>query len=247
MSRVRFFAPGSALDRQARRWPRSVNFTALSTRFSSAARSRISSPATCRGQLPRDHDIGGRAPWPRARAASARPTASASRRGENGSCRSVSRAASALAASMIKVVIAARCSAPLFTALAHCRSRSPRSDAGEQLGQREDAGQRRADVVRDAGKRSFDRARPGLRAQTPRSGRLFAAPCRALPPRLGFSFRHSHPQCEDGTEGAINRGRRACECPVRVTDARLTRRSRRRIACRSVRVEAGKRLQGWHR
>jgi hypothetical protein len=36
--------------------------------------------------------------------------------------------------------------------------------AGEQLGQRENAGQRRADLVRDSGKRGFDRTRLGLRA-----------------------------------------------------------------------------------
>ena len=49
---------------------------------------------------------------------------------------------------------------------------------GEQLGQRKNAGQRRADLVRDSGKRGFDRARLALRAQTPRRGRLFAATCR---------------------------------------------------------------------
>ena len=44
-------------------------------------------------------------------------------------------------------------------AFAHSRSRAPRPEDGQQFGQRDDAGQRRADIVRDAGKRGLDGAR----------------------------------------------------------------------------------------
>ena len=93
-----------------------------------------------------------------ARAVSAAPTASARRRGENGSSLQVRPAASALTASTIRrgergQVFGAALDRVRPFALA-------RAEIGgrQQLGQRDDAGQRRADVVHDAGERGLDRA-----------------------------------------------------------------------------------------
>ena len=107
--------------------PALVNFTALSHRFSSAARSRTRSPATIAGSSSPMAYCAFTFLLP-ARARSPCPTACASARGENGSLRSVSRVASALTASTISVDSAARCSAPLLTAFAHSRSRWRKSD-----------------------------------------------------------------------------------------------------------------------
>jgi hypothetical protein len=107
--------------------PSLVNFTALSARFSSAARRRRASPATMAGRSSAIVVSALSSLLP-ARAVSAWPTACASARGENGSLRNESPAASALAASTINVVSAARWSAPLLMAFAHSRSRGPRLD-----------------------------------------------------------------------------------------------------------------------
>jgi hypothetical protein len=64
-----------------------------------------------------------------ARAARDTPTAAASWRGENGSRRKTRPAASAFAASTISEVNAAKCSAVFLMPEAHCRSRSPISEA----------------------------------------------------------------------------------------------------------------------
>ena len=87
--------------------PSLVNLIALSARFSSAARRRSASPATIAGRSGASA-ISVLMPLLPARAISATPTASARRRGENGSCCKVRPAASALTASTIHVVSAAR-------------------------------------------------------------------------------------------------------------------------------------------
>ena len=88
--------------------PRSVNFTALSTRFSSALRSRTSSPLTRPGRSLGDIDFDVERLGLGARAASDLATECASSCGENGSSRSTSPVASALAASTTMVVSRAR-------------------------------------------------------------------------------------------------------------------------------------------
>src|SRR5665213_2670557 len=87
--------------------PSLVNLTALSARFSSAARRRISSPPAITGRSGAI-SISVLMPLLPARAISVAATASASRRGENGSRRNVRPLASALTASMISAVSAAR-------------------------------------------------------------------------------------------------------------------------------------------
>ena len=122
-----------------------------------------------RRQIVRDRDFGGRGPcWPRARS-SAGATASASARGENGSLRSTSPAASALAASTISVVSARQMLGAALDRLGPAALARAEIGGGQQFGQRHDAGQRRADVVRDAG-----RARLRSRARAPARGVRFA-------------------------------------------------------------------------
>ena len=87
--------------------PRSVNFTALSIRFSSALRSRTSSPRRRSGQSPA-MSISVSSALPCARAISDAATDWANPRGENGSSRSTMPPESALAASTTRVVSFAR-------------------------------------------------------------------------------------------------------------------------------------------
>ena len=126
INRVRLRGAGSAetVNVTVPSW---VNFTALSARFSSAARRRKTSADTIAGRS-RAIVTSDLIALLFARAASAMPTVSPSARGENGSLRSTSPLASALAASTISVARAARWSAPLLTAFAHSRSRAPKSD-----------------------------------------------------------------------------------------------------------------------
>jgi hypothetical protein len=74
-----------------------------------------------------------------------------------------------------------------------------RPDVGsrQQFGQRHDAGEWRADVMRDAGKRGFHRARGGFLCRT-----LFGRPFSS------FAFRHPLPRGQPATEAAFNRARR---------------------------------------
>ncbi len=109
--------------------PCAVNFTALSMRFSSAARSRTGSPTNNSGRSSATA-TSARRPLVSARAASVSPKASMRRRGRKTSCCRTSEPAPpfllALAASMTSVVSEARCSALSLMPAAQRRSRSPR-------------------------------------------------------------------------------------------------------------------------
>ena len=105
--------------------PWSVNFTALSRRFSSAARSRIGSPTRRSGTVSAIVIVA-RKPLVSARTVNAASSAATSPRGRNTSRCNVSEPAPALAASMTKVVSAARYSALVLMSEAQRRSRSPR-------------------------------------------------------------------------------------------------------------------------
>ncbi len=107
--------------------PRPVNFTALSIRFSSAARSRNGSPITASGKS-LDRSTSAAIPLASARAASEAASASAKRRGRMSSRRSTRPLTSARAASTMSEVSSARCSAVLLIAAAQPRSRSPSPD-----------------------------------------------------------------------------------------------------------------------
>ena len=128
-----------------------------------------------RRQIGRDRRSRPRCPCCRRARRAPAPTASASARGENGSWRSVRPVASALRGiddqrgqrgEMLGAALDARAHSPF--ALAEI-------GGGEQLGQRHDAGERRADVVRDAGERGLDRARRRRLAFAARLPRLARA------------------------------------------------------------------------
>ena len=104
--------------------PCAVNFTALSSRFSSAARSRTGSP-TSRSGSPSAIVTSVRSDLVCARASSDAAKASSIRRGRKTSCCRISAPAWALAASTISAVSADRCSAPVLMAAAQSRSRVP--------------------------------------------------------------------------------------------------------------------------
>ena len=114
-----------ALRTSSRTAPRSVNFTALSMRFSSAARSRTVSPTSTSGKVWATVTSVAR-PLVSARADSDSAKSAMKRRGRNASCCNVSAVTSALAASIISVVSEARCLALLLMPEAQRRSRSPR-------------------------------------------------------------------------------------------------------------------------
>src|SRR3984893_339119 len=122
-----FTRPRVARDARtsSRTLPRSVNFTALSIRFSIAARNRAASPMSISGRSAATVTSTVR-PLVSTRAASVSASASIRRRGRKACCWSVSPPASALAASIANVVSAARCSAPVLMLAAQRRSRSPR-------------------------------------------------------------------------------------------------------------------------
>ena len=107
--------------------PRSVNFTALSMRFSSAARRRKASPITASGSAG-EISAPYSSPFASARAASEAASASARRRGRISSRRSTRPLASERTASTMSDVTKARCSAVLLIAIAQSRSRAPSSD-----------------------------------------------------------------------------------------------------------------------
>ena len=107
--------------------PRSVNFTALSIRFSSAARNRTASPTSNSGRSPATV-TSAPSSLVSARALRASVRSSTRRRGRNGCCCSTSPPASDLAASITNVVSDARCSALVLMPMAQRRSRSPRPE-----------------------------------------------------------------------------------------------------------------------
>ncbi|BAR58020.1 hypothetical protein NK6_4855 [Bradyrhizobium diazoefficiens] len=115
--------------------PWSVNFTALSMRFSSAARRRTGSPTTSPGSFSESSTWAWR-PLAAARPASESPALRASARRSNRSCRSAPPPFPAplpvRAASTNRVARLARCSAPALMVSAQRRSRSPRSEVASR-------------------------------------------------------------------------------------------------------------------
>ena len=118
--------------------PCSVNFTALSIRFSSAARRRTGSPTTSPGSFWEISTTAWR-PLAAARPASESPALRASVRRSNKSCRSMLPPPPpfpvplpVLAASTNRVARFARCSAPALIVSAHRLSRSPRSEVASR-------------------------------------------------------------------------------------------------------------------
>src|SRR5713226_5402539 len=111
--------------------PASVNFTALSIRFSNAARRRTGSPTTSAGSLSEISTWDCR-PFAAARAASESPALRASARRSKKSCRTPAAAVPPLAASTNKVARLARCSAPALMVSTQRRSRSSRSEVANR-------------------------------------------------------------------------------------------------------------------
>ena len=111
--------------------PLSVNFTALSTRFSSAARSRTGSPITKAGSFSEISTDDCR-PLAAARPASESPALRASARRSKKSCRTPRPELPLRAASTNKVARPARCSAPALMVSTQRRSRSSRSDVANR-------------------------------------------------------------------------------------------------------------------
>ena len=143
-----------SLPPPAERRPRSVNFTALSMRFSSAARSRTASPTSISGSSSAIV-TSARKPLVCARALSVSRNTSIRRRGRKISCCNVSEPAIGFGGvddergerrEMLGAVLDARGPAPL--ALAEIGAR-------QQFAEREDAGQRGANVVGKDRQRGF--------------------------------------------------------------------------------------------
>ena len=142
--------------------PCSVNFTALSIRFSSAARRRTGSPTTNAGSFSEISTDDCR-PLAAARPASESPALRASVRRSNKSCRTLEPGAAASrgideqgrkARQMFGAGLDGVDPAPL--ALVEIGGR-------EQIADRENAGQRRADLMRKGGQRGLDHAGRGGR------------------------------------------------------------------------------------
>ena len=142
--------------------PCSVNFTALSIRFSSAARSRTGSPTANAGSFSEISTDDCR-PFAAARPVSESPALRASVRRSKKSWRTASPGPLLRAASTNKVARLARCSAPALMVSTQRRSRSSRSDVAKQIADRQNAGQRRAHLVCKGRQCGFDHARPGRR------------------------------------------------------------------------------------
>jgi len=111
--------------------PRSVNFTALSIRFSSAARSRTGSPTTCAGSFSEISTWDCR-PFAAALPARESPALRASARRSKKSLRTPAAALPPFAASTNNVARLARCSAPALMVSTQRRSRSSRSDVAKR-------------------------------------------------------------------------------------------------------------------
>src|SRR5216684_4006052 len=112
--------------------PASVNFTALSIRFSNAARRRTGSPTTSAGSSSEISTWDCR-PFAAARPASESPALRASTRRSKKSCRTPAAARPPFAASTNNVARLARCSAPALMVSTQRRSRSSRSDVASRL------------------------------------------------------------------------------------------------------------------
>ncbi len=171
------FAAGIGLTDSATP-PCSVNFVALSIRFSSAARSRTGSPITKCGSFSEISTWDCR-PFAVARPASESPAWRASVRKSKKSCRTPSPEPPPLAASTNKVARLARCSAPALMVSTQRRSRSPRSDvASRSLMARIPVSGVRTSCAKAA---SAVSTMPGLtdRRSCPRA----CAPCRRQRPR----------------------------------------------------------------
>src|SRR6202158_2682593 len=111
--------------------PASVNFTALSIRFSNAARRRTGSPTTSAGSLSEISTWDCR-PFAAALPASESPALRASARRSKRSCRTPAAALPPFAASTNNVARRARCSAPALMVSTQRRSRSSRSDVASR-------------------------------------------------------------------------------------------------------------------
>ena len=143
--------------------PRSVNFTALSMRFSSAARSRTASPTKSSGTSSAMLMSAAR-PLASARAASEFGEAfNQMPRPESFRC-SRSAPASALAASIIKRRERGEMLGAAFDAGSPAPLAFAEIGAGQQFAERQDAGERRADVVGVGRQRSFRLREPAARA-----------------------------------------------------------------------------------
>ena len=159
-----------------------------------AAADRRSPPPADRRQF----RLGLRAPWPRRAPRAKRASASARRRGRNSSRRSTRprrrrarhrRSARSSSGEMLGRALDRR--RPAALALAELGGR-------QQLAQRQNAGQRRADLVGEVGERRLDRARP---APTRRGARALRP---ASPLARSCSLRASHPRrtCHGRTSAA---------------------------------------------
>src|SRR5713101_2961030 len=111
--------------------PASVNFTALSIRFSNAARRRTGSPTTSAGSSSEISTWDCR-PFAAARPASESPALRASTRRSKKSCRTPAAARPPFAASTNNVARLARCSSPALMVSTQRRSRSSRSDVARR-------------------------------------------------------------------------------------------------------------------
>ena len=112
--------------------PWSVNFTALSIRFSSAARRRTGSPTANPGSFS-DMSTDDFRPFAAARPVSELPALRASVRRSKKSCRTWSPGPPLRAASTNSVARLARCSAPALMVSTQRRSRSSRSEVASRL------------------------------------------------------------------------------------------------------------------
>ncbi len=145
--------------------PRSVNFTALSMRFSSAARSRTGSPTSMSG---RSSAIATstRRPLVSARAASESASASITRRGRKASSRSVKRAGIGAGGVDHQRRQGCKMFGAAFDAVGPAPFALAEIGACQQFAERQDAGQRGADVVGEG--RQRDLVGAGDRRPAPR-------------------------------------------------------------------------------
>ncbi len=210
LTRPRAAAAACASSRTA---PCAVNFTALSMRFSSAARSRTGSPSRNSG-MSSATAASARRPLVPARAASVSLNASMRRRGRNISCCNVSdpipACLLALAASMTSVVSEARCSALSLMPAAQRRSRSPRLE----LANNSPSARMPVSAVRMSWANTASTASPS-RAAGRRLRRAFAADfCLVLDRAIGGPFAPRQATCHGG--GPNKTRANAISCPVSV-------------------------------
>ena len=224
VSRSRSRAAGAAVTVRATP-PRSVNFTALSIRFSSALRSRTASPIDARRQIVRRWKSRRRATCPRRARSATAPPHRPDRAARTAPGCSTSPPPPALAASTTSVVSRARCSAASLIAAAQPPLALRQIGRQQQFGQRQNAGQRRADVVGETGERDL-----GRRATTARRvarDALFRA--RRLGLLLSLAFGTRPPPCARAEHGtaqtarATRQAQPACGYPPASCPARAVR------------------------